>query len=73
MKSVSIEEVEPKKKPPIEMTDAELHARREELIAEARGATYEERGYIHKDDLEAMGYVRRMDLEAARFRHLSRQ
>jgi hypothetical protein len=58
LKSISIEEAEPDERPLREWTTAELNARRAELLAQARGATYEETGYIHKDDLEAMGYVR---------------
>ena len=63
LKSVLIEEVEPERKPLLEMTDAELTARRNELLDLARGATYEETGYIHKDDLEKMGYIRQKEME----------
>lgn len=65
LKSVLIEEVEPLRKPPIEMTDAELIASLQETRARILGETYEEAGYIHKDELEKMGYVRLEDLEVA--------
>jgi hypothetical protein len=58
LKAVSIEEIEPASKRPRNMTRAELTARLGEWKTEGRGASIEERGYIHKDDLEAMGYVR---------------